>query len=292
MFISGYSQLIYNKKLGLFDLSMTIWAVILLLTKMDPITYLWIVGILYFISFFIHLKERKHIAIIMDGNGRWANEKGQDRLFGHVSGVESVRETVKTGIELGVSYLTLYAFSTENWKRPKEEVDGIMDLLITSIANEIEEFNKNGVRLLTIGEINELPKQCAKSLNNAIELTKENSKLTLILALNYSSKWEINQALKKIAFEVKKDDIAISEITEELIHQYLFTNSIPDPELLIRTGGEYRISNFLLWQIAYSELYFTEIQWPDFRRENLVLAIIEYQNRERRFGMLSSQIAL
>lgn len=237
-------------------------------------------------------KIPKHIAIIMDGNGRWANEKGQDRLFGHVSGVESVRETVKTAIELGVSYLTLYAFSTENWKRPKEEVDGIMDLLITSIANEIEEFNKNGVRLLTIGEINDLPKQCAKSLNNAIELTKENSKLTLILALNYSSKWEINQALKKIAFAVKKDDIAISEITEELIHQYLFTNSIPDPELLIRTGGEYRISNFLLWQIAYSELYFTEIQWPDFRRENLVLAIIEYQNRERRFGMLSSQIAL
>jgi undecaprenyl diphosphate synthase len=237
-------------------------------------------------------KIPKHIAIIMDGNGRWANEKGQDRLFGHVSGVESVRETVKTGIELGVSYLTLYAFSTENWKRPKEEVDGIMDLLITSIANEIEEFNKNGVRLLTIGEINELPKQCATSLNNAIELTKENSKLTLILALNYSSKWEINQALKKIAFAVKKDDIAISEITEELIHQYLFTNSIPDPELLIRTGGEYRISNFLLWQIAYSELYFTDIQWPDFRRENLVLAIIEYQNRERRFGMLSSQIAL
>ena len=237
-------------------------------------------------------KIPKHIAIIMDGNGRWANEKGQDRLFGHVSGVESVRETVKTGIELGVSYLTLYAFSTENWKRPKEEVDGIMDLLITSIANETEELNKNGVRLLTIGEINELPKQCATSLNNAIELTKENSKLTLILALNYSAKWEINQALKKIAFAVKKDDIAISEITEELIHQYLYTNSIPDPELLIRTGGEYRISNFLLWQIAYSELYFTEIQWPDFRRENLVLAIIEYQNRERRFGMLSSQIAL
>lgn len=237
-------------------------------------------------------KIPKHIAIIMDGNGRWANEKGQDRLFGHVSGVESVRETVKTGIELGVSYLTLYAFSTENWKRPKEEVDGIMDLLITSIANETEEFNNNGVRLLTIGEINELPKQCATSLNNAIELTKENSKLTLILALNYSAKWEINQALKKIAFAVKKDDIAISEITEELIHQYLYTNSVPDPELLIRTGGEYRISNFLLWQIAYSELYFTEIQWPDFRRENLVLAIIEYQNRERRFGMLSSQIAL
>ena len=237
-------------------------------------------------------KIPKHIAIIMDGNGRWANEKGQARLFGHVSGVESVRETVKTGIELGLSYLTLYAFSTENWKRPKEEVDGIMDLLITSIANETEEFNKNGVRLLTIGEINELPKQCATSLNNAIELTKENSKLTLILALNYSAKWEINQALKKIAFAVKKDDIAISEITEELIHQHLYTNSIPDPELLIRTGGEYRISNFLLWQIAYSELYFTEIQWPDFRRENLVLAIIEYQNRERRFGMLSSQIAL
>jgi undecaprenyl diphosphate synthase len=235
-------------------------------------------------------KIPKHIAIIMDGNGRWANEKGQDRLFGHVSGVESVRETVKTGIELGVSYLTLYAFSTENWKRPKEEVDGIMDLLITSIANEIEEFNKNGVRLLTIGEINDLPKQCAKSLNNAIELTKENSKLTLILALNYSSKWEIVEAVKNIAQEVKDGHLTTDQINDLTLDQHLTTKEIPHPELLIRTSGEHRISNFLLWQIAYAELYFTETLWPDFDRTAFFEAIVDYQTRERRFGKTSEQL--
>jgi len=235
-------------------------------------------------------KIPKHIAIIMDGNGRWANEKGQDRLFGHVSGVESVRETVKTGIELGVSYLTLYAFSTENWKRPKEEVDGIMDLLITSIANETEELNKNGVRLLTIGEINELPKQCATSLNNAIELTKENSKLTLILALNYSAKWELKMAIKSIAHAINTGTLSTNEITDDLVSKHLSTKGIPDPELLIRTSGERRISNFLLWQIAYAELYFTDTHWPDFRRNDLISAVIEYQNRERRFGKLSIQL--
>ena len=235
-------------------------------------------------------KIPKHIAIIMDGNGRWANDKGQDRLFGHVSGVESVRETVKTGIELGVSYLTLYAFSTENWQRPKEEVDGIMDLLITSIANETEEFNKNGVRLLTIGEINELPKQCATSLNNAIGLTKENRKLTLILALNYSAKWELKMAIKSIANAVNNGTLTTNEITDDLVSKHLSTKGIPDPELLIRTSGERRISNFLLWQIAYAELYFTDTHWPDFRRNDLISAVIEYQNRERRFGKLSIQL--
>lgn len=235
-------------------------------------------------------KIPKHIAIIMDGNGRWANRKGQERLFGHSSGVKSVREAIKTGLELGVCYITLYAFSIENWNRPKHEVEGLMDLLITSISSEIEEFNENGVRLLTIGDINRLPENCALSLNNAISRTKENSKLTIILALNYSAKWEITQAVKSIAESVKKNELAISEITEDLIHRHLSTNSIPDPELLIRTSGEYRISNFLLWQIAYTELYFTDTLWPDFRRDDFIQAVIEYQNRERRFGVLSTQI--
>jgi undecaprenyl diphosphate synthase len=235
-------------------------------------------------------KIPKHIAIIMDGNGRWANEKGEERLFGHSSGVKSVREAIKTALELGVSYITLYTFSIENWNRPKQEVEGLMDLLITSISNEIEEFNENGVRLLTIGDINRLPEKCVLSLNNAMSRTRENNKLTLILALNYSAKWEINQAVKKIAESVKKEELAISEITEDLIQKNLSTSSIPDPELLIRTSGEYRISNFLLWQIAYTELYFTEKLWPDFRREDFIQAVIEYQNRERRFGLLSTQI--
>ena len=235
-------------------------------------------------------KIPRHIAIIMDGNGRWANEKGQERLFGHSSGVKSVREAIKTAIELGVSYITLYAFSRENWNRPKQEVDGLMDLLISSIANEIEEFNENGVRLLTIGDINNLPENCMLSINDAVSRTSENSKLTLILAVNYSSKWEITQAVKTITESVNNNELAITEITENLIQRHLSTNSIPDPELLIRTSGEYRISNFLLWQIAYTELYFTEILWPDFRRNDFIQAVIEYQNRERRFGLLSTQI--
>ena len=235
-------------------------------------------------------KIPQHIAIIMDGNGRWANEKGQERLFGHSSGVKSVREAIKTAIELGVSYITLYAFSIENWNRPKQEVDGLMDLLISSIANEIEEFNENGVRLLTIGDINNLPENCMLSINDAVSRTSENSKLTLILAVNYSSKWEITQAVRTITESVNNNELAITEITENLIQRHLSTNSIPDPELLIRTSGEYRISNFLLWQIAYTELYFTEILWPDFRRNDFIQAVIEYQNRERRFGLLSTQI--
>ena len=235
-------------------------------------------------------KIPRHIAIIMDGNGRWANEKGQERLFGHSSGVKSVREAIKTAIELGVHYITLYAFSIENWNRPKQEVDGLMDLLISSIANEIEEFNENGVRLLTIGDINNLPENCMLSIKDAVSRTSENSKLTLILAVNYSSKWEITQAVKTITESVNNNELAITEITENLIQRHLSTNSIPDPELLIRTSGEYRISNFLLWQIAYTELYFTEILWPDFRRNDFIQAVIEYQNRERRFGLLSTQI--
>ena len=235
-------------------------------------------------------KIPRHIAIIMDGNGRWANDKGQERLFGHSSGVKSVREAIKTAIELGVHYITLYAFSIENWNRPKQEVDGLMDLLISSIANEIDEFNENGVRLLTIGDINNLPENCMLSINDAVSRTSENSKLTLILAVNYSSKWEITQAVKTITESVNNNELAITEITENLIQRHLSTNSIPDPELLIRTSGEYRISNFLLWQIAYTELYFTEILWPDFRRNDFIQAVIEYQNRERRFGLLSTQI--
>ena len=235
-------------------------------------------------------KIPRHIAIIMDGNGRWANEKGQERLFGHSSGVKSVREAIKTAIELGVSYITLYAFSIENWNRPKQEVDGLMDLLISSIANEIDEFNENGVKLLTIGDINSLPENCMLSIKDAVSRTSENSKLTLILAVNYSSKWEITQAVKTITESVNNNELAITEITENLIQRHLSTNSIPDPELLIRTSGEYRISNFLLWQIAYTELYFTEILWPDFRRNDFIQAVIEYQNRERRFGLLSTQI--
>jgi undecaprenyl diphosphate synthase len=235
-------------------------------------------------------KIPRHIAIIMDGNGRWANEKGQERLFGHSSGVKSVREAIKTAIELGVSYITLYAFSIENWNRPKQEVDGLMDLLISSIANEIDEFNENGVKLLTIGDINSLPENCMLSIKDAVSRTSENSKLTLILAVNYSSKWEITQAVRTITESVNNNELAITEITENLIQRHLSTNSIPDPELLIRTSGEYRISNFLLWQIAYTELYFTEILWPDFRRNDFIQAVIEYQNRERRFGLLSTQI--
>ena len=236
-------------------------------------------------------KIPRHIAIIMDGNGRWANDKGQERLFGHSSGVKSVREAIKTAIELGVHYITLYAFSIENWNRPKQEVDGLMDLLISSIANEIEEFNENGVKLLTIGDINSLPENCMLSIKDAVSRTSENSKLTLILAVNYSSKWEITQAVKTITESVNNNELAITEISENLIQRHLFTNSIPDPELLIRTSGEYRISNFLLWQIAYTELYFTEILWPDFRREHLYSALLDYQSRERRFGKTSEQIS-
>ena len=235
-------------------------------------------------------KMPKHIAIIMDGNGRWATNKGQDRIFGHAEGVESVRSVIETAIELKVSYLTLYAFSTENWNRPQEEVDGLMDLLVQSISKEIDELKKNNVRLLAIGDIKALPDKTYSSLEKAINETKNNKTITLILALNYSAKWEIIKAIKAISEDVKQNNIKSADINEKLISAYLSTSKIPDPELLIRTSGENRISNFLLWQIAYTELYFTDVLWPDFRRNDFINAVIEYQSRNRRFGMLSSQV--
>ncbi|MCG8575245.1 MAG: isoprenyl transferase [Flavobacteriales bacterium] len=232
----------------------------------------------------------KHVAIIMDGNGRWAKEKGEMRLFGHATGVEAVREALTAASEIKVDYLTLYAFSTENWNRPKEEVDGLMDLLVTTIANEIESLNNNDVRLLTIGNTHELPPKCKKELMNAMERTKENKGTTLVLALNYSSKYEIKTAIKTIAEKYKNGEIELTDVTDQLVDEHLFTAGIPDPELMIRTSGEIRISNFLLWQIAYSELHFTPIFWPDFKKEDFYKAVYEYQTRERRFGKVSEQL--
>ena len=232
----------------------------------------------------------KHIAIIMDGNGRWAKQQGQDRLFGHSSGVESVRSTIKACRELGVRFLTLYAFSTENWNRPKEEVDGLMDLLVQSIANEVDELNENGIRLITIGDESQLPNHCQESLAWAREKTKENRELTLVLALNYSARWEIIQAVKKIAIDIEAKKMTSEGITELTFEHFLSTENIPDPELLIRTSGENRVSNFLLWQIAYTEFHFTDVFWPEFRKEHFFKAILDYQTRERRFGLVSEQI--
>jgi len=232
----------------------------------------------------------RHIAVIMDGNGRWAKQQGQDRLFGHASGVESVRSTIKSAREFGVEYLTLYAFSTENWNRPKEEVDALMDLLVQSIANEVDELDENNIRLITIGDESKLPEDCQKSLMWAKEKTKNNKDLTLILALNYSARWEIIRALKEIAEEIENHQLKAVEINEEIFERFLSTKDIPDPELLIRTSGENRISNFLLWQIAYTEFHFTNVYWPEFRREHFMQALLDYQNRERRFGLVSEQI--
>ncbi len=235
-------------------------------------------------------KVPKHVAVIMDGNGRWAKERGQNRLEGHAMGVDSVRATLKAARELGVSYLTLYAFSTENWSRPKEEVDGLMDLLVHSITNELDELNENGVRLTAIGDIDGLPEKCSLSLKNAIKDTAKNKQITLVLALNYSSKWEITKAIQEISNDVSNNKLLASEITDSLVNSYLSTKEIPDPELLIRTSGEHRISNFLLWQIAYTEFYFTDVHWPDFRRDDFLEAILDYQKRERRFGKVSEQL--
>jgi undecaprenyl diphosphate synthase len=232
----------------------------------------------------------KHVAVIMDGNGRWAKQHGEARLFGHANGVDSVRAILKAARELGVQFLTLYAFSTENWNRPQEEVDGLMDLLVHSITNEMDELNENGVRLTAIGDIEGLPTNCASSLKDAILTTKNNKDITLILALNYSSKWEIRKAIQTIATKVSEGELTVDKITDELISEHLTTNEFPDPELMIRTSGEHRISNFLLWQLAYSEFYFTETHWPDFRRNDFFQAILAYQQRERRFGMVSEQI--
>jgi undecaprenyl diphosphate synthase len=231
-----------------------------------------------------------HIAIIMDGNGRWAKEKGEDRLFGHFSGVESVRNIVEGCAELGVKYLTLYAFSTENWDRPKDEVTGLMELLVQTIKKETKTLNKNNIKLFVIGNTSLLPDSANKELNEACEETQSNTGMSLIMALSYSSRWEISNAVKQIAFEVKSGKLDPEEINNETFEKHLCTAGFPDPELMIRTSGEYRISNFLLYQLAYAELYFTDTLWPDFRKENLYEAIIDYQNRERRFGKTSEQL--
>ena len=233
----------------------------------------------------------RHIAIIMDGNGRWAKEQGQDRLFGHFHGVESVRNIVEGCAELGVEYLTLYAFSTENWDRPEYEVVGLMELLVSTIRDEAETLRKNNIRLHVIGDMNMLPDYARNELNEALEITRENTGLNLIMALSYSGRWELLNAVKNIANEVKKGKLKVEEIDQSVLQKYLCTSDFPDPELMIRTSGEYRISNFLLYQLAYAELYFTDVRWPDFRKENLYEAILDYQNRERRFGKTSEQIS-
>jgi len=234
----------------------------------------------------------KHVAIIMDGNGRWAQQKGELRIFGHTSGVESVREALSAAGEVGVKFLTLYAFSTENWNRPKEEVDALMDLLVKSISSEIESLHKNEVRLQTIGDIFNLPKSCQNALAEAIEKTKDNKKVTLILALSYSSRWEITNAICTMAKEIEENKLKSDKINEKLISSYLSTANYPDPELLIRTSGESRISNFLMWQMAYTELFFTDTLWPDFKKESFFEAIVDYQERERRFGKTTEQLGI
>jgi undecaprenyl diphosphate synthase len=233
----------------------------------------------------------QHIAVIMDGNGRWAKEKGKPRVFGHRNGVKSVREVTEAAAELGIKYLTLYAFSTENWSRPKLEVSALMRLLVETVYQETNTLMENNIRLQAIGDIDKLPKATYEALQEAIENTKENSRMTLVLALNYSGRWDITQAAKQIAAEVRKGNLHENEINAEHISHYLSTKGIPDPEFLIRTSGESRISNFLLWELAYAELYFSPIFWPDFRKENFYEAIVDFQQRERRFGKISEQIA-
>ena len=231
-----------------------------------------------------------HIAIIMDGNGRWAKLRGKPRIFGHENGVQAVREITEAAAELGVKYLTLYAFSTENWKRPRFEVNALMKLLVKSIRSETKTLQKNNIRLQAIGDLHSLGRTGYKELETAINKTAQNTRMTLILALSYSAQWEIVQAVKSIAEKVKNNKLAVDEINRELFSAHLTTASFPDPELLIRTSGESRISNFLLWQIAYTELYFTPRLWPDFRKEDLYEAIINYQSRERRFGMTHDKV--
>jgi undecaprenyl diphosphate synthase len=232
----------------------------------------------------------KHIAIIMDGNGRWAKGKGKFRIFGHKNGVISVRETTEACAELGIKYLTLYAFSTENWSRPKKEINALMDLLVDTIEKEIPTLQKNSIRLTAIGDLNSLPNGCQEKLQRAIDETKDNNRMQLVLALSYSAKWDLTNCVKNIAKDIKEGTIDIEAINDELIDSYLSTKNIPHPELLVRTSGEQRISNFLLWEIAYSELYFTPVLWPDFRKEDLYKALIDYQKRERRFGKTSEQV--
>ncbi len=232
----------------------------------------------------------RHIAIIMDGNGRWAKEKGEDRLFGHFHGVESVRNIVEGCAELGIEYLTLYAFSTENWDRPENEVNGLMALLVDTIRKEVETLNKNNIKLHVIGDMKMLPAYALDELKEALEMTSKNTGLNLVMALSYSSRWELLNAVKRIATEVKTGALEPEAISYDTLEKFLTTSNFPDPELMIRTSGEYRISNFLLYQLAYAELYFTNTRWPDFRKHNLYEAILDFQGRERRFGKTSEQL--
>lgn len=232
----------------------------------------------------------QHIAIIMDGNGRWAQQQGQERVQGHRGGVQAVRDTVEACAELGIQYLTLYAFSTENWNRPQYEVEALMQLLVDTIHAELPTLQKNNIALQTIGNTDALPERTRNELQQAIEATAQNKRMTLILALSYSAKWELVEAVRNIAKQVQTGSLRIEDIDENAVHGALTTAGIPDPELLIRTSGETRISNFLLWQIAYTELYFSPIFWPDFRRAHLYEAIANYQQRQRRFGMTGEQV--
>jgi undecaprenyl diphosphate synthase len=238
------------------------------------------------------IRERipRHIAVIMDGNGRWAKQKGFTRVLGHKNGVKAVREITEASAALGIQYLTLYVFSTENWNRPKEEVYALMQLLVRTIRAEIDTFQRNNIQLKAIGNLEKLPKDCIDELQQAMQLTEKNTGMNLVLALSYSGRWEIMNAVKMIAQDVKKGVLNPEQIDDTVFNEYLHTSHIPDPELIIRTSGEMRISNFLLWQLAYSELFFTDILWPDFRKENLYEALVDYQNRERRFGKTGEQI--
>ena len=238
----------------------------------------------------VNNKIPTHVSLIMDGNGRWAKEKGKMRIFGHQNGVAAVRAVSEACAELGVKYLTLYAFSTENWNRSKIEVDALMTLLSKTIAEEVKTLNDNNIRLNAIGDLSRLPKYNYEALMKAIEDTKDNDRMTLTLCLSYSGRWEITQAAKKIAEKVKNGELDIEQINENSFSNFLNTSGMPDPELLIRTSGEERISNFLLWQLAYSEFYFTDKFWPDFSKEDLYQSIVDYQNRERRFGKTSEQL--
>ncbi|MBK8518629.1 MAG: isoprenyl transferase [Saprospiraceae bacterium] len=231
-----------------------------------------------------------HVAIIMDGNGRWAKTQGKPRVFGHKNGVVSVREVTEAAAELGIKFLTLYAFSTENWSRPTFEVNALMSLLVETVKNEVNTLMKNNIKLQAIGDLTKLPDKTRKALINGIEKTKLNDRMTLVLALNYSSRWEIVEAVKKISMEVSSGKLELENIDPNLFSDYLTTRNIPDPELMIRTSGERRISNYLLWQAAYAELYFTEVLWPDFRKEDFFKAIFDFQQRERRFGLISEQL--
>ena len=232
----------------------------------------------------------QHVAVIMDGNGRWAKLHGKERLFGHYNGVESVRAVITASVQLGVKYLTLYTFSTENWNRPKAEVDGLMELLVENIVKETPTFHEKNIRFTTIGNNSLLPEKALRKLEECIAETASNSGMTLVLALSYSSRWEITDAVRRIADKVKNGELNVEDIDDDVVSSNLTTAGIPDPELLIRTSGELRLSNYLLWQMAYTELYFTDTLWPDFREESFYEAIVDYQKRERRFGKTSEQL--